>query len=65
MDSRVIRSLDVHAADAARIANGIEDLYNDTLDVIVVRRAFSPEPLAAVGTKLDRDDVGPGWARPN
>jgi len=40
-------------------------LYNDKLDVIVIRRAFVPEPLAAVGAKLDRDDVNPGWARPN
>lgn len=65
MDSRTVRSLDVQASDTARIANGIEDLYNDKLDVIVIRRAFVPEPLAAVGAKLDRDDVNPGWARPN
>lgn len=62
---RTVRSLDVQASDAARIANGIEDLYNDKLDVIVIRRAFVPEPLAVVGAKLDRDDVNPGWARPN
>jgi hypothetical protein len=61
----MVRSLDVRASEAARIANGIDDLYNDLLDVIVVRRAFAPEPLAAVGAKLDRDDVSPGWARPN
>jgi hypothetical protein len=65
MESRTVRSLDVQAADATRIVNGIEDLYNDLLDVIVVRRAFVPEPLAVVGAKLDRDDVNPGWARPN
>jgi hapalindole-type alkaloid chlorinase len=65
MDSRTVRSLDVQASDPARVANGIEDLYNDKLDVIVIRRAFVPEPLAAVGAKLDRDDVNPGWARPN
>ena len=65
MESRTVRSLDVQASDAARIANGIEDLYNDKLDVIVIRRAFVPEPLAAAGAKLDRDDVNPGWARPN
>ena len=65
MDSRTVRSLDVQASDSARLANGIEDLYNDQLDVIIIRRAFVPEPLASVGAKLDRDDVNPGWARPN
>jgi len=65
MDTRMVRSLDVRASDTARIANGIDDLYNDLLDVIIVRRAFAPEPLAAAGAKLDRDDVSPGWARPN
>ncbi len=65
MDSRTVRSLDVQAADTARVSNGIEDLYNELLDVIVIRRAFVPEPLAAVGAQLDRDDVSPGWARPN
>jgi hapalindole-type alkaloid chlorinase len=65
MDTRMVRSLDVRASEAARIANGIDDLYNDLLDVIIVRGAFAPEPLAAAGAKLDRDDVSPGWARPN
>jgi len=65
MGTRMVRSLDVRASDTARIANGIDDLYNDLLDVIIVRGAFAPEPLAAAGAKLDRDDVSPGWARPN
>ena len=65
MDSRTVRSLDVQASDSARLANGIEDLYNDQIDVVIIRRAFVPEPLAAVGAKLDRDDVNPGWVRPN
>jgi len=65
MDTRMVRSLDVRASEAARIANGIDDLYNDLLDVIIVRGAFAPEPLAAAGAKLDRDDISPGWARPN
>lgn len=65
MEPRTVRSLDVQASETSRIANGIEDLYNDALDVIVIRRAFAPEPLASVGAKLDRDDVHPGWARPN
>ena len=63
--TRVIRSIDIDAADAGRAARGIEDLYDDTLDVIVIRRAFPREPLEAAGELLDRTDRDPGWARPN
>src|SRR5258708_21201182 len=61
--ARIIRSIEV--TDAVPAANGIEDLYNDTLDVIVSRRAFPREPIAAAGDELDRTDRDPGWARPN
>jgi hypothetical protein len=62
---RTIRSIEIDTADAARAANGIEDLYNDSLDVIVARHALSREPIAAAGDELDRTDRDPGWARPN
>lgn len=62
---RVIRSIDVPAPDWSAVANGIEDMYDDTLDVIVIRNAFDRERLSAAGAALDRDDVDPGWARPN
>ena len=63
--ARTIRSMEIGTSDAARAANGIEDLYNDTLDVIVARNAFPREPIAAAGDELDRTDRDPGWARPN
>jgi len=62
---RTVRSLDVQAPDAGSVANGIEDLYNDAVDVIVIRGAMPRGPLAAAAASLDRDDVNPGWARPN
>jgi hypothetical protein len=62
---RTIRSREVSAADVSAVANGIEDLYDDTLDVIVVRGALAQAPLADAGARLDRDDVDPGWAHPN
>src|SRR5436189_555506 len=62
---RTVRSVDVDAADTVRVANGIEDLYNDTLDVIVARGALPRDVLAAAGERLDRDDRNPGWNRPN
>lgn len=63
--ARVIRSIEVGPADIGSAAGGIEDLYNDTLDVIVARQAFPRAPIEAAGNELDRTDRDPGWARPN
>lgn len=63
--ARTIRFLDVDAGQTGSVANAIEDLYNDVLDVVVVRRAIADDRLAAAGERLDRDDRDPGWARPN
>ncbi len=62
---RVVRSLDVDVTDLSAVRNGIEDLYDDKLDVIVVRNAFDARRLAAAGAALDRADGHIGWARPN
>lgn len=62
---RTVRCLEVQARDVAQVANGIEEMYDDRLDVIVVREAFPREPLQSAGEYLDRDDRNPGWARPN
>jgi len=58
-----VRFLDVDARDSSAVANGIEDLYDNAVDVIVVRDAFDREAMAEVGERLDRDD--PSWSRPN
>jgi len=58
-----VRSLEVDARDSSAVANGIEDIYDNAFDVIVVRGAFDPDTLAEVGERLDGDD--PGWSRPN
>ena len=65
MERRTVRFLDVDRDRAETVANGIEDLYDDKLDVIVVRRAFPPDLLAEKGRLLDRDDSGRPWNRPN
>src|SRR5262249_27076529 len=44
---------------------GIEDLYDNRLDVIVVRNALPGGALAAAGVRLDRNDGDLGWAHPN
>ena len=62
---RVVRSADVDVADAGRLSNAIDQMYEDRLDVIVIRRALDPARLAAVGEQLDRDDTSAAWARPN
>ena len=63
--ARVIRSIEVGPADIDSAADGIEQLYDDTLDVIVARQAFPRAPIEAAGNELDRTDRDPGWARPN
>jgi hypothetical protein len=40
-------------------------MYEDRLDVVVVRDVLPRSVLAAAGERLDRDDRDPGWARPN
>jgi hypothetical protein len=62
---RQIRSVDVDVSEAGRLSDAIDQMYEDQLDVIVVRRALDPERLAAVGEYLDRDDANAAWARPN
>jgi len=47
------------------MGNAIEEMYNDALDVLVVRGAFDRAALARAAAQLDRDDTDPGWARPN
>jgi len=60
-----VRCIDVDAGDCAAVGNAIEDMYDDALDVIVVRGAFDAAVLAEVGERLDRDGNDPGWSRPN
>lgn len=62
---RAVRSLDVDRHDAAQVANAIEDMYRDALDVLIIRNAFDRNILTAVGEQLDSDAQDPGWARPN
>jgi len=62
---RPVRSLDVDARDLAGLANGIEDMYGDAVDVIVVRAAFDAVTLAEAGARLDADTDALGWSRPN
>lgn len=63
--SRVIRSVDLAADDLSSVGNAIEEMYDDRLDVVVIRRALADPSLMAAGERLDRDDRHPGWARPN
>ena len=52
-------------SDSSAVANAIEQMYDDALDVILVRSAFDRGRLAAAATALDQDASDPGWARPN
>ncbi len=62
---RKVRHADVGMADIAGVARAVQDMYDDRLDVLIVRGALDATRLAALGEQLDRDDRDPGWARPN
>jgi len=62
---RQIRATEVDAATAGAARDAIDRMYDDELDVLIVRHALPRRPLEAAGERLDRDDKDPGWARPN
>jgi len=61
---REIRSIEVNGPTAG-VTDVISQMYDDQLDVVIVRGAFPAGPLAAAGERLDTDERNPGWARPN
>lgn len=67
-EARTIRYADVNAArlnTSGEMRDAIEEMYEDRLDVLVIREALPAQPLARVGERLDTNDRDPGWARPN
>jgi hypothetical protein len=63
--STTLRVLDVSARDMAVAADCISQMYNNEIDVVVVRGAVRPEPLAAVAESFERGEQTPAWNRPN
>ena len=57
---RKVRHADVGMADIAGVARAVQDMYDDRLDVLIVRGALDATRLAALGEQLDRDDRDPG-----
>lgn len=62
---RTVRVLDVDARDTSAVANGVEDMYDDRLDVVAVRHALDGAMLARVGEQLDSGALAVAWSRPN
>ena len=58
------RCLDLPAGADDALSNGIEDLYEQRLDVAVVRRSWPEQQLATVASALDTGREA-GWNRPN
>jgi hapalindole-type alkaloid chlorinase len=59
------RCIDVGINNATPLANAIEDLYEGSLDVLVVRGALPSAPLAGVADSFERGELAPAWTRPN
>ncbi len=62
---REVRSMEVDGRNPRSTVDVVTQMYDDQLDVVIIRGALSREPLSAAGERLDRDDKDPGWARPN
>ncbi len=60
-----IKTADLTDATAAARANGIEELYDGGLDVIVLRGALPAAVLGPAGARIDADGGSVSWARPN
>jgi hypothetical protein len=60
-----VRIVDVEASRLGDHANAIEEMYDDELDVILIRDAFDRATLAALGDQVARADSGLDWVRPN
>src|SRR5947207_9353925 len=59
------RCIDVSGADVRRLSNGIENLYDGSVDLLVARGVVPAAPLATVAAALDGGGQDPGWNRPN
>jgi hypothetical protein len=57
--------LEVAAEEASRLRNVLEELYERTVDVAVVRRAFVNEQLPALAKAVDRGERPLRWNQPN
>ena len=63
--ARRVRCADAQASDIATLANAVDELYEDKLDVVALRGAMPIRSLAAAGARLDENEKEFGWARPN
>lgn len=57
--NRVVRFLEVRQADASRVADAIEDMYNDTLDCRARRRRPRVRPVHAAPPRRRQADRHP------
>lgn len=62
---RCVRWREAGPGAAESVANAVESLYEDRLDLLALRGALPQATLAAVGERLDRDAPNRAWAHPN
>jgi len=61
---RIVRSSESAERDPAP-SHGIDGLYDDRIDVLIVRNALPAGPLQHAAALLDRDGGNRTWSRPN
>jgi hypothetical protein len=60
-----VRLVDVERAAAQPLSDGIAALYENTVDVLVIRQAVPPDLISPVAAELDAGRRTPAWTRPN
>jgi hypothetical protein len=61
---RTVRAVEGRGSEGG-VERGIDDLYDDRLDVLVIRDALPARPLAHAAELLARADRDVTWSRPN
>src|SRR5262245_51614107 len=60
-----VRSAVIDVREKHRFSNVIEQIYDDALDVFLLRNAFPVDLLSGMAEQLDHDRNTISWARPN
>jgi hapalindole-type alkaloid chlorinase len=63
--NNAIRHLELQSADSGNCSAILEDIYNDTMDAVVLRGVFSTPALQQVQQALAKTDIESAWHEPN
>lgn len=57
MSTRFLNTLDVHVDQLHRYPDALRDIYDEKIDVLYIRNAYSRDTMAAICERLDRNEA--------